>query len=320
MAARGRKPTPAPEPEVLPAEEAGQVENALVDLRQAERSTALAVSQRDAAVRAVAVQIGYQLPADCVDADLIQRDIAASMRRTVEAMIEVGRGLIVLREACQHGEFMSRLDVLGMDHRAAQRYMQVVRKFANATASTQLIKAAGTQSKLLEMLVLDDEEVEELALTGQTGELSLDEVATLSVKELRAKLREAKAENKAQAELLAEKNARLDEERAKNKRIAAAAPDEQFGELLKESGEHLATALGAINGPLRAAFGALKDFGERHTDAIATREVMGGYVDQLQALLNELRDDFMLRDQVGDGMPEWMRATADDVDLTGAEA
>ena len=32
-------------------------------------------------VRAVARQVGYQLPADCIDPDLIQRDISANMRR-----------------------------------------------------------------------------------------------------------------------------------------------------------------------------------------------------------------------------------------------
>ncbi|WP_108971568.1 DUF3102 domain-containing protein [Parazoarcus communis] len=172
---------------------------------------AAATSEQNMMVRAVAHQVGYQLPADCTDPDLIQRDIASNMRRTVEAMIEVGRGLIVLREACAHGEFMARLDVLGFDSRAAQRYMQVVRKFANASTSTHLLKAAATQSKLLEMLVLDDEQIEELELTGQTGELNLDDIATMSVKELREALRDAREQGSAKDRLLADKNAKIDE-------------------------------------------------------------------------------------------------------------
>lgn len=42
-------------------------------------------AEHDSQVRAVAAQLGYQLPADCTDPDLIQRDIAANMRRSVEA-------------------------------------------------------------------------------------------------------------------------------------------------------------------------------------------------------------------------------------------
>lgn len=161
---------------------------------RARSAVALATSQQESAVRAVAVQLGYQLPADCTDPDLIQRDIAANMRRSVEACLQVGMGLTVLKAACQHGEFLARLDVLGIEVTVAQRFMHAARKFSNA-ATSRLLGAAGNQSKLLEMLILDDEQIEELELTGQTGELSLDDVATMSVKELRAALRQAKQDN-----------------------------------------------------------------------------------------------------------------------------
>ena len=161
---------------------------------RARDALALAASQQESAVRAVAQQLGYQLPADCTDPDLIQRDIAANMRRSVEACLQVGMGLTVLKSACQHGEFIARLDVLGIEVTVAQRFMHAARKFSNA-ATSRLLGAAGNQSKLLEMLVLDDEQIEELELTGQTGELSLDDVATMSVKELRAALRQAKQDN-----------------------------------------------------------------------------------------------------------------------------
>lgn len=127
---------------------------------------------------------------------VIQRDISANMRRSVEACLEVGRGLTVLRAACDHGSFTARLDVLWIEPRVAQRFMATSRKFSNATTSS-LLKAAGTQSKLFEMLVLDDEQLEELELTGQTGELKLDDVASMSQKELRAALRELRKEKTA---------------------------------------------------------------------------------------------------------------------------
>ncbi|WP_253195812.1 hypothetical protein [Burkholderia cenocepacia] len=95
--------------------------------------------ERDSTVRAVATQLGYQLPADCTDPDLIQRDIAANMRRSVEACLEVGRGLRVLKEACEHGQFGARLDVLGIEPRVAQRFMASATKFSKA-ALTPLLK------------------------------------------------------------------------------------------------------------------------------------------------------------------------------------
>ena len=169
------------------------------------QARALSISQHEAAVRAVALQVGYQLPADCADPDLIQRDISANMRRSVEACLEVGRGLAVLKQACEHGQFIARLDVLGIDRKVAARFMQSAIKFSNVATSRHLTEAIGTQSKLFELLVLDDDQVEELTLTGQTGELNLDDIASMSVKELRAALREARAEGKAKDELLAEK-------------------------------------------------------------------------------------------------------------------
>jgi hypothetical protein len=159
-------------------------------------------SQLEANVRAVAAQVGYQLPADCTDPDLIQRDISANMRRSVEACLEVGRGLAVLKAACGHGNFVARLDVLGIDKYVASRFMQSAAKFSKLPSNATLTRAIGNQTKLFEMLVLDDEQIEELELTGQTGDLHLDEIATMSVKELRTALREAREESKAETDAL----------------------------------------------------------------------------------------------------------------------
>lgn len=178
---------------------------------QAADALVIAGQQQESRVRAVALQLGYQLPADCTDPDLIQRDIAASMRRSVEACLEVGRGLAVLKEACGHGNYLARLDVLGIDRKVAAKFVQSAAKFANVSSTRHLTSAIGNQTKLFEMLVLDDEQIEELELTGQTGDLSLDDVATMSVKELRAALREAREQSKAKDRLLADKNAKIDE-------------------------------------------------------------------------------------------------------------
>lgn len=303
---RGRKPaviTIEPLP-LVRDEDIAQMAERIKNVREHEQATALAVSQHDAAVRAVALQLGYQLPADCTDPDLIQRDISANMRRSVEACLEVGRGLRVLKEACAHGEFVARLEVLGLEARVAQRFMQSAMKFSKAS-STPLLKAAGNQTKLFEMLVLDDEQIEELELTGQTGELSLDDIATMSVKELRAALREARAEHRAVEEISAEKTAEIERLREERIRIRKQPPDEVQRELAAETAQHVTEAAAKLRTTVRSAFTAMAQHFVEHGGGDC-RHVMAGHVAELQRALNELREDFNLRDFEGDGTPEWM--------------
>lgn len=282
-----RKETPAPaskEPVILDA--------VIAQDMSAANQLALITRETETRVRAVAVQMGYQLPADATDPDLIQRDIAANMRRSVEACLEVGRGLAVLKAACEHGEFMGRLDVLGVDKYVAARFMQSAAKFAKLPTSATL-KAIGNQSKLFEMLVLDDEQIEELELTGQTGELSLDDVATMSVKELRAAVREVRAEKAAVDKVLSDKNTAMDKLRAQVKRIATIPPDDALADLQREATANMNDALGAVRGGLRAALIALNNHGdERGQQAV----FMAGLVGQVAAELAALRDEFNLPD------------------------
>ena len=251
--------------------------------------------------RSLAVRIGYQLPADSTDPDLIQRDIAANMRRSMDALMEIGRGLLVLKAACEHGNFSTRLDALGIEPRVAQRFMQAATKLANATTSSHLLKALDSQSKLFEMLILDDEQLEELALTGQTGELLLDDVAKMSVRELRKALREARANSAAKDQRLSNLSADLDATRV---RIQMQTPSERSHELRAEAQSCAWEAEALLKGKLRAMFIALR----ADTDAagIDHRPVMSGLLRQIELQARLLRDEFDLDTDPGE-MPDWMR-------------
>ncbi|MCE1184181.1 MAG: hypothetical protein LWW92_01065 [Rhodocyclales bacterium] len=303
---RGRKPaTPVDvlEPEI----DQERFAEAMDAMRTDESTAQLVVSQHQAAVRAMALQVGYQLPADCTDPDIIQRDIAANMRRSVEACLEVGRGLAVLRQACEHGQFLARLEALGIETRVAQRFMQSAVKFSNASTSTHFAKAIGSPSKLFELLVLDDDQAEELTLTGQTGELKLDDIASMSVKELRAALREAREEEKAKAELLSEKNRLLDAERAKSRRLATIPPDEALAALRKEVAAVANDARGAIVGQLRAGLVALQNHHDERTDGDSVLWA-AGVLGQLTKDIATLRDEFGIPDVSTADIPEWVQS------------
>lgn len=276
------KPTPAPKSKevVIEMEAVEQSVGAL-------NSLALITAQQDSAVRAVALQMGYQLPADCTDPDLIQRDISANMRRSVEACLEVGKGLCVLKEACAHGNFMARLDVLNIDDGVARKFMHAAKKFSNRS-STTVLKAINSQTKLFEMLVLDDDQMEELELTGQTGELALDDVATMSVKELRAAVREVRKEKTAVDKVLELKNKQID----KLQLVQTLPPDEQLPELQKATTYMMHETLGQLRGKLRQAFLALND----HPSNADNTVFMAGVLGQIQREVNLLRAEYNLPD------------------------
>lgn len=293
----GKKPTPA-----AVSKEAVIDVGAVQKDFQTSHELALANAQHESAVRAMAERVGYQLEA--TDPDLIQRDVATYMRRSVEACMELGRGLCVLKTACGHGNFVARLGVLQLDVDLARRLMQAAVKFSN-NAAPRLLKAANSQSKLLELLVLDDEQIEEFELLGESGELDLDDVATMSQKELRAKLREARQEKIAVEKVSAAKQKQID----KLQLVHAAPPDQQFDELMKRAASITRDAMGAIRGGVRAALIAIKNHG---TDDNSV--VMAGLVGQLQADLNALRDEFNLPDvsnakdaQLAAEMAQWSK-------------
>ena len=297
-----RKATATPEFELAPA----------VTVLDANTTNALDAqmmqqAQHESHVRAVATRVTYPLPGDFVDADLIQRDIAMNMRRSVESCLMVGAGLVVLKEVCGHGNFVQRLDVLGIEKTVASRFMQSATKFSKV-ATSQLLKATGGQSKLFEMLVLDDEQIAEFELTGQTGELTLDDVATMSVKELRAALREAKQDKATDEKLLADKDAKITK---LQRRISKSTPDEALAELQKESTELMNDALGCLRGQMRQAFIALRNHAEKN-DSGDQEVFMAGLLGQIQSELNTLREEFNLPDvsnaadqQLAADMAQW---------------
>jgi phosphotransferase system HPr-like phosphotransfer protein len=271
---------------------------------------ALEREQRRAATRALAERIGYQLPVDSAEPELIARDIAANMHRSVEACLEIGKGLLVLKEACEHGEFLSFVEKLGLEYRLAARFMQAARKFSNVSTSTHLLKAINSQCKLLELLVLDDEQIEELELTGQTGELALDDVATMSVKELRTAVRKARQKEESTGRLLEAKNAKIDElDAALNHRVKNMPSDEVGQEIRRDAALYAFEAEAILRGKLFAAFTALSEHAEKH--GLPHDEFMSGLVCQIEVALKALRGEFGIKTAPdGDETPEWLRPGA----------
>jgi hypothetical protein len=151
---------------------------------------------------ALASQLGYD---GSLTVGALEDEIRFYQARSVEAVLELGKRLIILKELTPFGEFERRAELLGFSKRMYQQFMSATLKFSNAQ-STALLKSAGTQTKLLELLVLDDGEIAALADGESARGLKLDDIETMSVRELKAALRAAQADATATDRVLEEKS------------------------------------------------------------------------------------------------------------------
>ena len=283
--ARNTTPAPASKEVITDAAAIGQTMNA---------ANQLAVMSIEASANAVAMaqQIGYQ---GAVTVGALEDEIRFYQRRTVEAILETGKRLLVLRELTSHGnssqigtnsDFVARVELLGFSKSTAYRFMQAALKTAKSANLAVLSTQVKSASAFLELVTHDDDVLENLA--------DMDDVEKMSASELRAALREAREEKGAVEKVLADKNTAMDKLRAQVKRIEKLPPDEQRQSLMKEATAIAHDALGAIRGGVRAALEALSV--ENGQDVRDLDEFMAGLVGQLQAEINTLREEFNLPD------------------------
>ncbi len=157
-----------------------------MDLEQ--QTTEISVSEHAQKLGVLATQLGYQ---GSLTVGALEDEIRFYQQRTVEACMELGKRLLILKEMTPHGEFKQRTEMLNINYRTANRFMTTALKFSKSD-NLALLRAAGNQSKLLELLVLDDEEIQELSNGGSVNDVTLDDIDRMTASELRKKLREAK--------------------------------------------------------------------------------------------------------------------------------
>lgn len=133
----------------------------------------------------LADQLNYDGPLTLTGA---KDHVRMQMRRTISECLELGKTLLIIKELTPHGGFKEQIEGLGISYSAAKRFMQSTLKFHKRPAS-RLLESVGTQSKLLELLVLDDDEIKELDDNGSVRGIQLDDIAKMSTVEVRAALR-----------------------------------------------------------------------------------------------------------------------------------
>jgi len=254
-------------------------------------------------------QFGDGLP---YERDRIVHETRFYMAQSAEAMLEAGKRLVILKENEPHGDFINILENdLGLEPRVARRMMQASVKFlgngdqnSKRTALTVLGK-----TKLYELMVLDDEELDALADGGTVAGATLDDIDRMTSRELKAALREARETNAAQQRVLADKNEKIDSlstKLEKKSRIQPPKPDEEVKKMRAEVTALAVEAESAIAVRLSSAFETLCAYcAENMIDT--PRDFMAGLVCQLESTARSLRSTFDLPDEpTGNAAPSWL--------------
>ncbi|HIE4342217.1 hypothetical protein I5U90_07955 [Stenotrophomonas maltophilia] len=247
------------------------------------------LAQAEAQVKTLATTLGY---VGALDTDSLWSMVEYRQRRSVEDVLEMGRGLLLIKEQTAHGEFQQQAQARGIHPRMAQKFMTVALKFSKSD-SKSLLAAAGTQTKVLELAVLDDEELEALDSGESVAGITLDDVERMSASQLRQALRETRADADAKDQRITKLSDDLnkaEEKTAKAQRKwKKATPDEQSQELLTQleqaaSQVRIAIASGSEEAGFSGAVIALMQHAEQH--GLNVEEQVAGLI---ASLINDLR-------------------------------
>jgi hypothetical protein len=204
-----------------------KVEKTGVD-NEALQEGAMALVETSGNAAKAAEIMGYDLP---YNQERLVQEARFYMGQSAEAMLEAGKRLVILKENEGHGEFIQIVEErLGIPARTAQVMMQAAVKYLTNPALTgkaQTFALLG-KSKMFELMTLDDDALVELAEGGTVANLKLDEVDRMSVRELKAALRETRETQEATEKVLAAKNKKLDQLASELERKKSATPADEW--------------------------------------------------------------------------------------------
>jgi len=168
------------------ADDLNAVDNTIDHAALADAGAAMA--QLGTNVVAIEAEYGLDMP---YSLDLYIQAIRVKAAESAQRLIEIGRMLIIIREREPQGTFHTALEQIGFGVRFAQRAMQTAAKLHNLPRVQNL-----GVSKALELISEDDDTLEALESGGTLAGLTLDELDSMTVRELKATLRAERAERK----------------------------------------------------------------------------------------------------------------------------
>ncbi|HFC6356956.1 TPA: hypothetical protein ACFNMG_001654 [Neisseria lactamica] len=233
-----------------------------------------------------------------------------AVRQTMEGMFELGRALIIIKEHTPHGRFAEIAEKeFGLGRRESQRLMNATLRFIDPKmkqAQPKLMTLG--KSKLLELLVEDDDTLLELAEGGEVNGNTFDDVDRMTIKELRVALRESRETAEAKDKVIADKNKKVDElaEKLSKKQTGVKEPKPA------DVGIELTMQLGSLEVGIRSQISRLREMFEQmaaHGEAhgFDHRAKMVGTLNQIILDCEQLRESYALPTEAPtDNVPEWL--------------
>jgi len=159
---------------------------------------------------------------DKYDRTTLEAEVRTHVDHSAKSMLEAGRKLVLLKEHEGHGNFLPCLERINLSPRVAQRMMKAATKLIDLVTAKNDSLSLLEPSKIHELVLLDDEDLKELAENGTVANLSLDKIESMTLKEVKAECRILKQEKKdvekrltgmreANDQMLASKNKKLDD-------------------------------------------------------------------------------------------------------------
>ncbi len=207
------------------------------------------------------------------------------LNQSADAMLEAGKRLILLKEHEPHGEFQNALESIGVAAPTARRLMQAAVKYSDPKRAALIVLG---KTKMIELMVEDDEALDELADGGTIAGLDLDDIDKMSSRELKTELHKARDKNNQDAEvhekLLTSKNKKIDKLHAQVHANKSASWDERVKDFQIETTTIVASMLESLDrlDMLRDVF-LNDDFGEENEAANSAMGIV--YYDAIRQLI-----------------------------------
>lgn len=236
---------------------------------------------------AIMEQFGESLP---YDRERIVHETKFYMAQSAEAMLEVGKRLVILKESEGHGNFTSIVtDQLGLAERTARLIMQAALRYTSpALESKRQTFAVLDKSKLFELMTEDDESLIELAEGGTVAGMTLDDIDRMSVRELRKALRESKEDLSASRKLNAEKSQEINE--LKETKFKTIDPDLAIQKWIHEFGEDHEKFLRTFISTVPFFFQQLED--DYNNRGVSHMGLMAGFLHDIEREIASVRAQF----------------------------
>lgn len=147
--------------------------------------------------------------------DRIEVEVRTHLQNSAALYLQAGLRLVQLKEHEPHGTFMESIKRIGVTEDVCQRMMLVARKLQGTQISNSVATRNLLPTKLYEIALLDDDQLDELDQQGAVGQVTLDDIQRMTSREVRAALRterkKREEEIEARERVIKEKNDKLDE-------------------------------------------------------------------------------------------------------------